>query len=216
MIDHLQLMTFVGGAQIDGKSLPLKFCQDIRELTRDGVKPMGTLLSQLVPGAAAQLASTEGTLHKSGFRFGASSEKELVGVNFDLVTVTRLALQRSKQDFIVFDGIRSLAEQQRHVQNGTSKTMKSKHLDGLAVDLVPWINGKPVWDWNGCYLIAMAMDEAATELGLAHRITWGGAWDRTLAQFGGDSKAYMNEVIAYRQRHPGPDFIDGPHFEIKG
>jgi peptidoglycan L-alanyl-D-glutamate endopeptidase CwlK len=150
----------------------------------------------------------------SGFKFGASSERELVGVNADLVRVTRLALRYSLQDFTVYDGIRSVKEQQQHVKNGTSKTMQSKHLQGLAVDLVPWINGAPKWDWDGCYKIACAVDLAATELGLAHRITWGGAWDRKLSDFGGDPAAYAREVQAYQKRHPGPDFIDGPHFEI--
>jgi peptidoglycan L-alanyl-D-glutamate endopeptidase CwlK len=150
----------------------------------------------------------------SGFKFGTSSERELVGVDPVLVEVTRVALKCSFQDFIVYDGIRTVKEQQRHVKNGTSKTMQSKHLEGLAVDLVPWINGKPVWDWDGCYKIAWAMDLAATELGVAHRITWGATWDRKLSDFGGDPSAYLAEIQAYRARHAGPDFLDGPHFEI--
>lgn len=151
----------------------------------------------------------------SGFKFGASSERELVGVHPDLVRVTRRALELCTQDFCVFDGIRTLKEQQALVAKGASKTMQSKHLVGLAVDLVPWIGGKPVWDWDGCYKIAFAMDRAATELGLAHKITWGGAWDRRLSDFGGRSDAYKAEVESYRQRHNGPDFIDGPHFEME-
>lgn len=151
----------------------------------------------------------------SGFVFGASSERELVGVHPDLVRVTRRALELCNQDFCVFDGIRTLKEQAQYVKDGKSKTMQSKHLKGLAVDLVPWIGGKPVWDWNGCYKIACAMDQAATELGLAHKITWGGAWDRRLSDFGGDWQAYADEVAKYRNRHRGPDFIDGPHFEIE-
>ena len=151
----------------------------------------------------------------SGFKFGVSSERELVGVHPDLVRVTRRALELSVQDFCVFDGIRTLKEQQQYVKDGKSKTMQSKHLKGLAVDLVPWIGGKPVWDWDGCYKIACAMDTAATELGLAHKITWGGAWDRRLSDFGGKPEAYRKEVELYRSRHNGPDFIDGPHFEIE-
>jgi peptidoglycan LD-endopeptidase CwlK len=59
------------------------------------------------------------------------------------------------------------------------------------------------------------MDEAATELGLAHKITWGGAWDRRLSDFGGERIAYEREVQEYRKRHPGPDFVDGPHFQME-
>lgn len=149
----------------------------------------------------------------SGFMFGRTSEKELIGVKPELVNCVRRALQLSIQDFMVFDGIRSIEEQRQHVANGTSKTMKSKHLDGLAVDLVPWVDGKPVWDWKRIYRIAAAMDQAATELGIAGNIRWGGAWDRTLADFGGDSTKYRIECAAYATRHPGKDFLDGPHFE---
>src|SRR3546814_9111613 len=90
--------------------------------------------------------------------------------------------------------------------------MKSKHLDGLAVDLVPWV-GKPVWEWDRIYPIAFAMDQAATALGLASKIRWGGAWDRVLSDFGGSIDSYRDECEAYAKRHPGKDFLDGPHFE---
>ena len=150
---------------------------------------------------------------KSGFVFGKSSLKELEGVKTELVLLARRALELSTQDFCVYDGLRTVKEQAAHVKAGTSKTMQSKHLQGLAIDLVPWINGKPTWDWDGCYKIACAADAAATEQGIAHKIRWGGAWDRTLADFGGDVSLYKKEVEAYAARHPGKDFIDGPHFE---
>jgi peptidoglycan L-alanyl-D-glutamate endopeptidase CwlK len=167
--------------------------------------------TQATDSAAPRPATVQ---RDSGFKFGASSERELVGVTPRLVGLTRLALRYSLQDFIVYDGIRTVKEQQQHVKNGTSRTMQSKHLQGLAVDLVPWINGRPVWDWDGCYKIACAMDLAATELGIADQITWGGAWDRRLSDYGGDPSEYAKEVQLYQKRHPGPDFIDGPHFEI--
>lgn len=183
--------------------------RQIQSLVLSGIEALPEMATD---GAAEAGPAT--VQRDSGFKFGASSERELVGVNADLVRVTRLALRYSLQDFTVYDGIRTVKEQQLHVKNGTSKTMQSKHLQGLAVDLVPWINGGPKWDWDGCYKIACAMDLAATELGLAHRITWGGAWDRKLSDFGGDPSAYAKEVQAYQKRHAGPDFIDGPHFEI--
>lgn len=170
---------------------------------------------KLIGGGSAEgpAEDRETTQKLSDFKFGAASERELVGVKTELVQVTRLALSYSAIDFCCYDGIRTYKEQAQYVKNGTSKTMESKHLRGLAVDLVPWIGGKPVWDWNGCYEIACAMDKAATELGFANRITWGGAWDRRLSDFGGDVTKYAEAVEAYKKRHPGPDFIDGPHFE---
>src|SRR3546814_9290907 len=60
------------------------------------------------------------------------------------------------------------------------------------------------------------MDQAATELGLASKIRWGGAWDRVLSDFGGSIDSYREECEAYAKRHPGKDFLDGPHFEWVG
>lgn len=235
IINHSKLVEYLVGVTLDGRKLPPSLIGDITRLTADGViGEAGPLADKVQPnwrvdsvfrmgttGLANQATASRDeeaipavTQFDSGFKFGASSERELVGVNADLVRVTRLALKYSTQDFTVYDGIRTVKEQQQHVKNGTSKTMQSKHLQGLAVDLVPWINGAPTWDWDGCYKIACAVDKAATELGLAHRITWGGAWDRKLSDFGGDVSEYAKEVQAYQKRHAGPDFLDGPHFEI--
>jgi len=181
--------------------------EDIIRLSSMGVNPEGGVLTNTASGTPQVPGQRD-----SGFRFGAASERELIGVNPDLVRVTRLGLRYSSQDYCVYDGIRSVKEQQQHFKTGTTKTMQSRHLQGLAVDLVPWINGKVVWDWDGCYEIACAIDKAATELGLAHRITWGGAWDRTLADFSGKADSYKTAVEEYKQRHH--NFIDGPHFQI--
>lgn len=151
---------------------------------------------------------------QTGYVLSAKSLRELKGVNPDLVKCVWLALTRySTIDFTVFDGIRTPTEQAKYVRNGTSETMKSKHLDGLAVDLVPIINGIPKWDWNGCYEVARAMYLAAQDLGLLSRITWGGAWDVPMSKWPvGVDPAEICKM--YQTRHPGPDFIDGPHFEI--
>ena len=69
--------------------------------------------------------------------------------------------------------------------------MKSKHLSGDAVDLVPY----PVdWDTASKFdLIALAMFEAANDLGI--KIRWGADWDQ-------DGKP--------RERGE----YDSPHFEL--
>ena len=83
----------------------------------------------------------------TGFMLGAASLKELNGVRPLLVGTIKRAITISKVDFTVHDGIRTVDEQRRYVAQGVSKTMKSKHLEGRAVDLVPWIDGKPRWWW---------------------------------------------------------------------
>lgn len=189
-------------------------------LTRDGVDPEGQTINaeSLAPATDKAFSiNAVGNLRITDkFKLGAASLKELEGVHQGLVDVVKLAIRITTQDFTVYDGIRTVKEQANHVKNGTSKTMKSKHLEGLAVDLVPWINGRPVWDWTGCYKIAHAMDCAATHLGYADKIRWGGAWDRVLSDFGGNPDHYEDEVQEYMRRHAGPDFLDGPHYEWVG
>jgi peptidoglycan L-alanyl-D-glutamate endopeptidase CwlK len=152
--------------------------------------------------------------------FGAKSNAALAGVHPMLVNVARAAIAISAQDFTVYEGVRTLARQKDYVARGVSKTLASKHLkqkDGLghAIDLVPWIGGQAVWAWSGCHAIAAAMVQAARAQGVADSIRWGGVWDRSLAQLGEASAAGMRAAVAaYCERHPGPDFIDGPHFEV--
>jgi len=153
------------------------------------------------------------------FALSARSRAELKGVHPDLVAVVGRAIVLTVQDFTVHDGVRTLAQQKALVRTGASKTLNSRHLirpDGFghAVDLVPWIGGRPRWDWKPIYPIAAAMRRAAVERGV--RIRWGGVWDRLLNDLPETAAGLEAAVRAYCTRHPGPDFIDGPHFELVG
>lgn len=155
---------------------------------------------------------------KPKFVFGKVSLSELVGVKPEIVKVAHLALTLTTQDFGIYDGMRTKAEQIKLVNRGVSQTLKSKHLpqaDGLshAIDAVPFANGQFKWDWKLVYPVIFAIDQAATQLGYADNLRWGGAWDRRLNDFGGTVEAYKRECELYAQRHPGKDFIDGPHVE---
>jgi peptidoglycan L-alanyl-D-glutamate endopeptidase CwlK len=116
---------------------------------------------------------------------GPKSMDKLKGVHPDLVRVVKRAILISEVDFIITEGVRSVAKQTQLVKAGASKTMNSRHLTGHAIDLAPVVNGEVRWDWPPFHLIAKAMKKAAEELNVA--ITWGGDW-RT--------------------------FKDGPHFEL--
>lgn len=159
------------------------------------------------------------TTRQSNFKFGTASERELVGVDPGLVRVVRGALALSACDFAVHDGIRSVEEQRRYVAQGVSKTMRSKHIEGKAVDLVPVVDGKLRWWWPQIYQIAAAMHTAAISDGVT--VWWGCVWDRPLNDLApGVTKladlpdALKAEGLAYNARHPGADFPDGPHFEV--
>lgn len=121
--------------------------------------------------------------------------KVLAYVHPKLEKVVLRAAKLTEFPFMVFEGVRTLARQKQLKARGASKTLKSRHLTGHAVDLVPLIDGKPVWDAPATRVIAAAMFTAAHDLGLQGDIRWGGDWD-------GDGD--------WRDER----FYDGPHFEL--
>jgi len=166
------------------------------------------------------------TTTSSGFVLSQTSKNEFHNVHPKLRQCVELAIKYSLVDFRVNQGERTILEQADAFKRGTTRTMKSKHLlqsDGFvwAVDLVAMMNGKVSWNFDDYYYIARAMDRAATELGIAGHIRWGAVWDRVLSDFGVEAnndkvairKAYLAAIEAYKKRHAGSDFLDGPHFE---
>ena len=149
----------------------------------------------------------------SGFILGSRSLSKLEGVDDRLVRAVKEAILYTMQDFSVFEGVRTIQQQRLYVARGVSKTMNSKHLTGRAVDLVPWLDGNMRWEWPLIYPIAVAMRLAAINVG-ADNIVWGGVWDRPLIELGATVYEMRQAVIEYQVRHPGPDFIDGPHYEL--
>ncbi|MCC6196802.1 MAG: M15 family metallopeptidase [Burkholderiales bacterium] len=115
----------------------------------------------------------------------ARSERNLRGVHPDLVKVVRLAASISTQPFEVIEGLRTAARQAELVKVGASRTLKSRHLTGHAVDLAALVSGTIRWDWPLYRRLAMEVKAAARDLGVA--IVWGGDWKT---------------------------FRDGPHFEL--
>ena len=150
------------------------------------------------------------------FNLSQKSLDRLNGVDERLQRVVKRAIQLSKQDFMVLEGVRT--RQQCMTNYGKGRTIAqcvakgvpaqyanpnaakvtwlnnpfaSKHVSGKAVDLVPY----PV-DWNDLKkfdVIAQAMLQASKELGIP--IRWGADWDA-------DGKP--------RERGES----DSPHFEI--
>jgi len=110
----------------------------------------------------------------SGYTLGEVSNRRLIGVHKDLVAVVRLAITLTAQDFRVIEGARTLERQKYYVAKGASKTLRSRHLTGHAVDLAPIVNGQVSWDWKHFYPIADAMKAAAKQLKIP--VEWGGDW----------------------------------------
>ena len=147
------------------------------------------------------------------FKLSQKSLDELKGVDPRLVAVVKRAIQLSKVDFGVTEGLRSLATQKKFVAQGKSKTMNSKHLTGNAVDLVAYVDGKVSWELNLYDNIADAMKQAATELKLPLR--WGAAWNvPDITKWNGTMESAMMHYVDTRRKEGKRPFIDGPHFEM--
>lgn len=150
------------------------------------------------------------------FNLSQKSLDRMNGVDERLQRIVKRAIQLTKQDFMVLEGVRT--RQQCMVNYGNGRTIAqcvakgvpaqysnpgaakvtwlndpfaSKHVSGKAVDLVPY----PV-DWNDLKkfdAIAQAMLQASKELGIP--IRWGADWNRN-----------------GKPRERGES--DSPHFEI--
>lgn len=120
-----------------------------------------------------------------GFQLGLRSKDRLKGVHPDLVHIVLHAITITPVDFTVLEGIRTLARQKQLYAQRATRTMKSRHLTGHAVDLGAWVGGTVRWDWPLYDRIAITMKQAAFDLNIP--IEWGGDWK---------------------------SFKDGPHFQL--
>lgn len=147
------------------------------------------------------------------YKLGKRSLEKLEGVDERMQSVVRYAISVTKQDFSVICGLRTIEEQRALVAKGASQTMKSKHLDGLAVDLMAYINGRGSWELNLYDDLADAMAEGANTVGV--KVRWGAAWHiDDIGSWEGSAEDAMNSYIDLRRSQGRRPFIDGPHFEL--
>jgi peptidoglycan L-alanyl-D-glutamate endopeptidase CwlK len=144
------------------------------------------------------------------WKFGNRSLQKLQGVDDSLVRVCHLALTYSPVDFGITCGLRTQAEQNQLRIQGKSLVKRSRHQDGMAVDIVCYVDGKVSWDLEHYKLAAQAFALAARELGVT--IRWGAAWTTTLNET--DAREAHDSYVALRESEDKEPFIDGPHFEI--
>ena len=110
------------------------------------------------------------------FKLGPRSLARLEGVHPDLVKVVMRAIELTPVDFTVLEGLRTPERQKTLVAAGASQTLKSRHLDGHAVDLGAWVDEQVDWSWPLYHKIADAMKTAAADLKIP--IEWGGDWSQ--------------------------------------
>lgn len=141
------------------------------------------------------------------------SKQRLEGVDKNLVDVVKLAIEYTKIDFGVTQGLRTPEEQKKLVESGASQTMNSKHITGKAVDLAAYIDGRLSWEHNLYDDIADAMKQAAIEKNVA--IRWGAAWNvPDIRMWRGTMEEAMMYYIDFCRRENKRPFIDAPHFEL--
>jgi hypothetical protein len=147
------------------------------------------------------------------FKLSSRSMDKLEGVNEGLVAVVKDAIGITKVDFGVTFGLRTLEEQKKLYESGRSQTMKSKHLEGRAVDLVAYFGSDISWELNVYDDICDAMAEAARKNDVA--IKWGAAWSEgDIREYAGTAEDAMNAYVDLRRSEGRRPFIDAPHFEM--
>ena len=147
------------------------------------------------------------------FKLSDRSMGRLEGVEPELVGVVTRAIELTKIDFGVTCGLRSKEEQRTLVESGASQTMKSKHLEGRAVDVVAYLGSRITWEINVYDDIADAFKEAADELDVG--IRWGAAWNiYDLRGWDKSMEEAMNHYVDERRSQGRRPFIDAPHFEL--
>lgn len=122
----------------------------------------------------------------TAFKLSSYSLAMMTGVDERLVKTVKRAIEITEVDFRVVEGLRTLERQKRLFAEGRSQTLKSKHLVGLAVDLVAIVDGRITWEWRPYEVLAEAMKRAAKDVGVTD-LVWGGDWKT---------------------------FKDGPHFQL--
>ena len=134
-------------------------------------------------------------------KFSKRSEERMAGVHPDLVRIARRALELSPVDFGITEGLRTVERQRQLVAAGASKTMKSRHLTGHALDVVAYVGSEVRWDWSLYLKIAAAFKNASEEIGTPLR--WGGSWKNMRDMASPITAAALSRT-----------FPDGPHYEL--
>lgn len=112
-----------------------------------------------------------------GFQLSKRDLDRMKGLHPDLYKTIVRASQICVVKFMVVEGTRSIDQQKKYVMSGASKTMKSRHLTGHAVDIAPMIDLDNDGDLDVSWLqkhfspLAVAMKQAAADVGAS--IEWG-------------------------------------------
>lgn len=104
-------------------------------------------------------------------KFSDQSQRRLQGVDLRLVRICEKVVEA--YDISILEGRRTPERQRQLYAEGKTRTLNSKHLTGLAVDVAPY----PIdWDDERRFIyMAGHMMMAAADIGA--RLRWGGNWN---------------------------------------
>lgn len=123
-------------------------------------------------------------------KLNATSMTRLRGVDPNLVALAKKAREISPIPFEITEGLRTAERQRYLVKTGKSRTLKSYHLRGKAIDFVAMPDGKVSWELKDYKtIVEKAFKPAAKQLGLTDKITYGLYWK---------------------------SIVDGPHLQYEG
>ena len=148
------------------------------------------------------------------YKLSARSLSRLQGVHPDLVKIVKRAIQLTKVDFAVTEGLRTPERQREMYEKGASQIKEGgTHVAGRAVDLAAFVGDRISWELRLYDDIADAMKTAAIELNVGLR--WGAAWNvPDIRHWSKSMEEAMNYYIDTRRGLGQRPFIDGPHFEL--
>jgi peptidoglycan L-alanyl-D-glutamate endopeptidase CwlK len=118
------------------------------------------------------------------FSFGRVSSEELDKINPILKTIALKAIDKSTVDFGIIKqgGIRTAEEQHKLFLEGRSTidglVKPTTHQTGMAMDLIPYINGNYTWDNHEAFhTINKCVLDAWKEMNNKEfKLIWGGDW----------------------------------------
>lgn len=148
------------------------------------------------------------------YNLSERSLRNLKGVDARLVDVVHRAIEITEVDFAVIEGLRTPEKQLEYYRKGASQiAVGGTHVQGRAVDLMAYMDGRGSWEIALYDNIADAMKQAARDAGVG--IRWGGAWHiPDITQWEGAMEEAYNGYIDWCRSRGKRPFIDGPHFEL--
>lgn len=162
--------------------------QRVRQLVKEGQEQLADAQEKLalaaklmVDGGGPVLVVGEGPAEDGfgDFRLGKRSLERLEGVHPDIMAVVQYAIRVSRIDFGITrtGGVRDIETQRKLMGAGASKTLRSRHLTGHAVDIAPLDPKTGKYSKKSEHALAIHSAFVRASVFLDVPLRYGGDWD---------------------------------------